>query len=40
MDVIETLIYGGIANHYNSDGIGSLHVTPHSKTIRLKNLEV
>jgi hypothetical protein len=31
MDLIEKLIYGGIANHYSYDGIGSLHVTPQAK---------
>jgi hypothetical protein len=38
-DLIEKLISAGIANHYNSDQMGSLHAIPHSKSSCLKILE-
>lgn len=40
MDLIEKLICAGIANHYKSDQLGSLHAIPYSKSSCSKILGV
>lgn len=38
--LIEKLICAGIANHYNSHQLGSLHAIPHNKNSYSKILQV